>query len=343
MTRRRLFIDEGPGETRGAVFLNGAPERLFLERAAEPERHPPGTILIGRVRKISAVLKSAFIDLGGGLDGLLPLTATPPPPEGAALKLEVITGPRRDKGAVLRLLGADAGPPRLLAAAPSLRARLELIAPGAVIETGKPARQAADQAEAEAHAVSRGLKGGGFIHVEPTRALIAVDVDLGGADGDPRRAAARVNLAAIEACARILRLKRLGGLVAIDLVGKGHDGARLLAAARTAFAPDGEGVVFGPISRFGVFELAAPRDAAPLSDLFLGEDGQETIATRVYRLLRSMESAAGPGLHVRARCGVALYDAALPFHAALQDRIGARFHFEATADAPANFYEVIAQ
>jgi Ribonuclease G/E len=300
-------------------------------------------VFAGRVRRVSAVLRAAFLDLGAGADALLPLGAGSAPAEGALLEVEVVSAPRRGKSAVVRRLGPGEGAPRPLRPPPPLIERLKRLEPRAPVETGALARAAADLAQSHALAVTHELNGGGRIHVEPTRALVAVDVDLGAAEGEPRRAAARVNLAAVETCARVLRLKRLGGLVALDLVGKGHDGARIAAAARAAFAPDGAGVVFGPITRFGVFELAVPRDAAPLSDFFLGEDGEETVSTCVYRLLRQVESAAGPGLQVRALCGDEVFAAAEPFADELAARIGARFRFERAPFAKGRRFEVSAQ
>src|SRR5205823_3914164 len=79
------------------------------------------------------------------------------------------------------------------------------------------------------------LPGGGALAVEPTRALTAIDVDLGDRKGaDAKRLTRAANLAAIELAARLLRLKSLGGIVVIDLVGRGHDAKALLAAARLA-------------------------------------------------------------------------------------------------------------
>ena len=120
----------------------------------------------------------------------------------------------------------------------------------------------ADAAQDEALETIFPLPGGGSFAIEPTRALIAVDVDLGAAAGPAAKRAARAaNLAALSEAARVLRLKGLGGLVVIDLAGRGHDGAALLTAAKTAFAPDNPGVAFGPISRFGTLELTVPRRA----------------------------------------------------------------------------------
>ena len=196
---------------------------------------------------------------------------------------------------------------------------------------GAEAREAADVAEDMVVAIEHSLPSGGRLFIEPTRALTAVDVDLGAAAADPRRATTRANQEAVTAAARLLRLKGLGGLVAIDLAGKGHDGGALSALAKIAFAPDGEGVSIGPISRFGVFELALPRKATPIAELLSDSDDQPSAATMAFRLLRAIERAAGPGQIVDARCAPDVAEIAVRFSSELVERIGSRFHIQGDA------------
>lgn len=58
------------------------------------------------------------------------------------------------------------------------------------------------------------LAGGAWMAVEPTRALVAVDVNTGG-DSSPA-GALKANLAALQALPRALRLRGLGGQVVVD-------------------------------------------------------------------------------------------------------------------------------
>ncbi len=299
MSERRLYLDVCPGETRGIVTLDGRPERLILARAGEPPAQFLGAVVVGRVRAVEAAAGLAFVDLGEGPDGVLNLTAeTGRPVQGAAVEVEIRAEARRGKGAALRWIGPSEGPPRVLRAAPSLEARLAEIAPGCEVRTGAAAREAGDAAQAQALASAAALSGGGRIWIEPTRALTAVDVDLGAASGAaPKRAARAANLAALGEAARALRLKGLGGLVVVDLVGRGHDAPAILAAARAAFAPDNPGVAFGPISRFGTLELTIPRRARPCLDLLVDESGRPTAQTLALDLLRALEreARADPG------------------------------------------------
>jgi Ribonuclease G/E len=338
---RKLYFDDAPGERRGVVTLDGLPERLLIERDDDIPVQQPGARVAARVRRIERTLKSAFLDLGEGPDAILPLNdAARSVTEGAWLEVEIVSAPRGEKGAVAKLGGDGQGPLRLLQNAPDLKAQLQAFAPAATIIVGAPAREAADVAEEVALAVEHPLPSGGRIFIEPTQALIAIDVDLGAAGGDARKAATRANTEAIFAAARLVRLKGLGGLVALDLAGKGHDGAAYSALAKTAFAPDGAGVSIGPISRFGVFELSLPRRAAPISERLLGADGRLSAATVALRLLRAMERAAGPGQRVQAACTLEVAVIAERFAPVLADRIGPRFSIASGAFQDETHFEV---
>jgi Ribonuclease G/E len=160
------------------------------------------------------------------------------------------------------------------------------MASGTAILRGADARRAADLAEAEALATEHALPSGGGVAIEPTRALVAIDVDVGAAAGEARRAATRANREALFAAARLLRLKGLGGPVVFDLAGRGHDGEALMQAGKAAFAPDAPGVGFGPITRFGLWPLILPRRAAPVAEILGAAEGGLSNETLALRLLR---------------------------------------------------------
>ncbi len=108
------------------------------------------------------------------------------------------------------------------------------------------------------------LPGGATLTIETTRALAAVDVDL-GADGpvSPRKAM-EANLRAVRHAARLLRLKAIGGTAVIDLVGFPRHAAPVQEAAREAFEPDQPGVIVLPVSRLGLLQVGRPhRERAP--------------------------------------------------------------------------------
>jgi Ribonuclease E/G family len=330
---RALFLDETGIERRGVVTLDGRPERLLLERAGEPASLEVGQRLQARLVRREAGLGLTF--LAGMGDEPLVCRERLDAAEGETLSMAVVAPPRRDKAAVVRPV-ADAD-----VAVLSLEARLAAFAPELAITRGAEAQTVADEAEAEALAVEHPLPGGARLFIEPTHALIAVDVDVGGAGGfDPKRSASRVNLTAINATARLLRLKGLGGLVAIDLAGKGGDGKALLEAARRAFAPDEPGVSFGALSRFGVLELALPWRTTPLAERLCEASGAPTPRTLAYRLMRLIEREAGPGARVIARCAPGVADLAVALAPHLAQRIGARFGIEAASDFARDQMEV---
>lgn len=337
---RRLFLDRGPGETRGVVILNGRPERLLIERPGDLPAQQYGARLVARIASLERSLASAFLDLGAGPPAMTPLGAGLV--EGAAVEIEITAEARHGKGAVARLIGPAVGPPRLIAPAPGIAARLAAFAPAARVEEGRVARDAADAAQDAALALEHPLPGGGSIAVEPTRALTAVDVDLGARTGDPRRIARTANLLAIAEAARVLRLKALGGLVVIDLIGRGHDGAALSAAAKAAFAPDEPGVSIGPVSRFGAFELSAPRRWRPLGEILCDPDGRLSALSRGLALLRAMQRAAqaDPGARLVARAAPDTAAAAAPHMDELLALIGARAEIAADPALAGDQFEI---
>lgn len=336
MNARRLYLDDAPGERRGVVTLDGRPERLLIQRKALPSPLV-GEHWAARVRRIDRSLATAFLDLGQGSETLLNLTGDALRlTEGALISVEITSPARRGKGPVARFHGVEEGQPRLLAPAPTLEMQLKAFAPQQALVAGPMAREVADLAEAQVLAVEHGIPGGGSIAIETTRALTAIDVDLGArGGGDPRRAMRQANLAAISQAARLIRLKGLAGLIVMDLIGKGQDGEAISSAVKTAFAPDQPGVVVGPISRFGTLELAIPRRQAPTHELLCEEDGRLTATTLALRLMRmaEQEGRADPGGRLSLICASAVAQAAEAFLPDLAARIGPRYDLQPFAEA----------
>jgi hypothetical protein len=335
MSQRRLYLDEGYGESRGVVTLEGRPERLLIVRDGEAEVQALGAVVAARVRALDRPAGLAFLDLGAGPDAALNLSKEIGPlAEGQFVEVEIRAEARAGKGPTAKWLGPAEGPARLLRPAPDLSARLKHYAPDTEIITGGVARTMADAAQDEAMETVFNLPGGGSISVEPTRALTAIDVDLGARKAaTPKQAARAANFAALAVAARVLRLKGLGGLVVIDLVGSSHDAPALISGARQAFGPDNPGVTMGAISRFGLLELSVPRRTRPCLDLLCDKSGAPTPLTLALKLLRNLEREAladGGGRFVGlAREEVIL--AARPALGALTDRLGARITLQAQA------------
>lgn len=119
-----------------------------------------------------------------------------------------------------------------------------------------------DQLEGLRHArVS--LEGGAFIYVEPTRALVAVDVNTGG-DTSPA-ASLKANLAAAKALPRALRLRGLGGQVVVDFapLSKAHR-KQIEATLRAAFRADPVDTALVGWTPLGHYELQRKRERVPV-------------------------------------------------------------------------------
>ncbi|HWA63488.1 MAG TPA: ribonuclease E/G, partial [Caulobacteraceae bacterium] len=184
MSARRIYLDEGIGETRGVVMGEAGPERLLIDRGGQPAVQALGARLVARIRRQERAQGLAFLDLGDGPDAVLNLKPEMGRlAEGQALEVEIRAEARGEKGANVRLIGPADGPPRLLQAAPGLADQLRALAPRAEVVTGSAARAAADEAEDEALQTEFALPGGGSVAIERTRALTAVDVDLGARAG----------------------------------------------------------------------------------------------------------------------------------------------------------------
>jgi Ribonuclease G/E len=111
------------------------------------------------------------------------------------------------------------------------------------------------------------LPGGATAFIEPTRALVAVDVNTGA---DTSLAAGlKANLALVRALPRALRIKGFGGQVTLDLAPMPKKDRRVIEdALRRAFREDGAEVVLAGWTPLGHFEIQRKRDRLPLASLW---------------------------------------------------------------------------
>ncbi|ARO15007.1 ribonuclease, Rne/Rng family [Ketogulonicigenium robustum] len=108
--------------------------------------------------------------------------------------------------------------------------------------------------------------GEGTMYVETTRALVAVDVNTGG-DTSPA-AALKANLAAARNLPRALRLRGLGGQIAVDFapMSKAHR-KQVEQSLRASFKLDAVETSLVGWTTMGLFELQRKRERLPLSQL----------------------------------------------------------------------------
>jgi len=107
-----------------------------------------------------------------------------------------------------------------------------------------------------------GLEAAAFMYVEPTRALVAVDVNTGG-DTSPA-SSLKANLAACKALPRALRLRGFGGQIVIDMapMSKAHR-KQVESALRSAFRADTVETALVGWTPLGHFELQRKRERLP--------------------------------------------------------------------------------
>ena len=158
--------------------------------------------------------------------------------------------------------------PELLVAAPSAHdvAWREWSVPEPdAVEEGADAftRLAIDEAILDAMAAKQTLGASSFVWIEPTRALVAVDVNTGA--GFAPAAALDANLKAVEALPRHLRVRGLGGQITIDFAPlPKRDRPRIEAALKKAFRADPVETSLVGWTPLGHFELQRKRERAPV-------------------------------------------------------------------------------
>lgn len=107
------------------------------------------------------------------------------------------------------------------------------------------------------------LPSGGSIVIDPTEALVSIDINSARATrgGDIEETALQTNLEAAEEIARQLRLRDIGGLVVIDFIDMGPIKNQRAVEERlmSALKLDRARVQMGRISRFGLLEMSRQR------------------------------------------------------------------------------------
>jgi len=110
------------------------------------------------------------------------------------------------------------------------------------------------------------LPGGAFLFIEPTRALVAVDVNTG--PDTSLAAGLKANMATARDLPRQLRLRGLGGQITLDLAPMPKKDRRgFETALRAAFRADSEETVLAGWTPLGHFELQRKRGRVPLREV----------------------------------------------------------------------------
>ncbi len=114
------------------------------------------------------------------------------------------------------------------------------------------------------------LKSGGYLVINPTEALVSVDVNSGKSTKGRHieETALKTNLEAAEELARQLRLRDLGGLVVVDFIDMENRGnnAKVERRMKEALSSDRARIQVGRISSFGLMELSRQRLSPSLTE-----------------------------------------------------------------------------
>lgn len=110
------------------------------------------------------------------------------------------------------------------------------------------------------------LKSGAFLVIEPTEALVSIDVNTGKSDKD----FLSVNLEACEEIARQLILRNLSGMIIADLISmkSKDDQEAVLKKMRRALKDDPGGAVCADITKLGLLEITRKKVRQPLYEIF---------------------------------------------------------------------------
>jgi Ribonuclease G/E len=327
--KRRIVIDEGIGETRAALYEGRKLVELYLRRWSDKDAPRPGDIFAGRITKIDKSLGGAFVDLGGQRQGFLKFTMAPDAPrltEGAMIKAEITREAMGGKSAGLTYLDTST----LTVPQPLIQISLHdfltrRFGPGLKVEHA-PLNHIYHAAEP---LIS--LPGGGNISIERTRALIAIDVDKEGA-----QSGYEVSINAAKTIAQQLRLRGLGGIIAIDFPNIRQPKQRefLAGLMHDLTKNDPNPVKIAPLSRFGIMEMTRGVKTRSIDDVLYGRGtipSAETLALQALQRLER-EAASSPGakltLIVPEAASNWLSDDTIDWADAMPHKIGARFKVE---------------
>jgi ribonuclease G len=166
------------------------------------------------------------------------------------------------------------------------------------------------------------LPTGGYLIIEPTEALVSIDVNTGRYTGqkDPEKTILRTNLEAAREIARQVRLRDLGGIIVIDFIDMESQGNRdkVLHELRSHLGYDRARTRAFQVSELGLIEMTRQRVRPSLMDTMAGPCpacGGEgyvfrpgVVVRRLERALRRVAADQQDGrLTVRLHPDVALY------------------------------------
>jgi len=152
--------------------------------------------------------------------------------------------------------------------------------------------------------ISVTLKSGGYLVINPTEALVSIDVNSGKATKERHieGTALKTNIEAAEEVARQLRLRDLGGLVVIDFIDmeERRNNRKVENKLRDALSTDRARIQVGRISSFGLLELSRQRLNPSLTEAQFDTcpqcDGSGVVKTLDFAAISAMRSLEEEGI-----------------------------------------------
>jgi ribonuclease G len=164
------------------------------------------------------------------------------------------------------------------------------------------------------------LKSGGYIVIEHTEALIAIDVNTGRFVGkhNLEETILKTNLEAVKEIAYQVRLRDIGGIIIIDFIDmqKKSNQEKVFHELKEAFKKDRSKTHILPMSEMGLIQMTRKRSKKPLSRILTepcvyceGEGyliSKQSICYRIYReLWHEGRDALGPRLTLKVNPQIA--------------------------------------
>lgn len=150
------------------------------------------------------------------------------------------------------------------------------------------------------------LPSGGYIVINPTEALISIDVNSGRSttERNVEETALKTNLEAAQEVARQMRLRDLAGILVIDFIDMNYGKNRRLVerAMRDALREDRAKIQLGRISIFGLLELSRQRMRPSISEAMgvpcphcKGTGVIHSLETVAIQIVRTLQKEAASG------------------------------------------------
>ena len=115
------------------------------------------------------------------------------------------------------------------------------------------------------------LPGGGYLCIDETEALIAIDINSGKSKNgkDQPELILKTNIEAAEEIARQVKLRNIGGQIVIDFIdmGSAQDREKVNSAMKKFLKEDRAKTKVLPISKFGLMEMTRQREHESVKDL----------------------------------------------------------------------------